>query len=95
MQELTVHTWLKSSASLDTPLQTPSILPSSAGIIISFDLLESCSFLDETFNETLRAFLHANRDGFHLLDVAAAPLMKRRGIKRQSGDKDGSGNTKR
>uniref|UniRef100_A0A8R1I6I4 Ribosomal protein S6 kinase n=1 Tax=Caenorhabditis japonica TaxID=281687 RepID=A0A8R1I6I4_CAEJA len=79
MQELTVHMWLKSSASLDTPLQTPSILPTSA---------------DETFNETLRAFLHANRDGFHLLDVAAAPLMKRRGIKRQSGDKDSTGNSK-
>lgn len=79
MHELTAHMWLKSSASMDTPLQTPSILPSSA---------------DETFNETLRAFLHANRDGFHLLDVAAAPLMKRRGIKRQSGDKDASGNTK-
>ncbi|UMM12052.1 hypothetical protein L5515_001025 [Caenorhabditis briggsae] len=79
MQELTAHMWLKSSAAMDTPLQTPSILPSSA---------------DETFNETLRAFLHANRDGFHLLDVAAAPLMKRRGIKRQSGDKDSTGNTK-
>uniref|UniRef100_A0A1I7UC17 Protein kinase domain-containing protein n=1 Tax=Caenorhabditis tropicalis TaxID=1561998 RepID=A0A1I7UC17_9PELO len=79
MQELTAHMWLKSSAGMDTPLQTPSILPSSA---------------DETFNETLRAFLHANRDGFHLLDVAAAPLMKRRGIKRQSGDKDAAGNSK-
>lgn len=31
MQELTAHMWLKSSASMDTPLQTPSILPSSAG----------------------------------------------------------------
>ncbi|EGT54219.1 CBN-RSKN-2 protein [Caenorhabditis brenneri] len=79
MQELTAHMWLKSSASMDTPLQTPSILPSSA---------------DETFNETLRAFLHANRDGFHLLDVTAAPLMKRRGIKRQSGDKDTTGISK-
>ncbi|CAD6184592.1 unnamed protein product [Caenorhabditis auriculariae] len=72
MHDLWTHAWLK-SASMDTPLRTPSVLPTSA---------------DETFNETLRAFLHANRDGFHLLDVTAAPLMKRRGIKRQSGDKD-------
>ena len=102
MQELTAHMWLKSSASMDTPLQTPSILPSSAGkcaLMRIRDLfgracLQHNGFSDETFNETLRAFLHANRDGFHLLDVAAAPLMKRRGIKRQSGDKD-TGNTKR
>ncbi|CAB3410761.1 unnamed protein product [Caenorhabditis bovis] len=80
MHELNNHKWLVSSQSFDTPLQTPSILPSSA---------------DENFNETLRAFLHANRDGFHLLDVAAAPLMKRRGIKRQSGDKDTTGSSKK
>lgn len=77
MQQLQSHKWLRSTA-LDTPLQTPSILPSS---------------VDESFNETLRAFLHANRDGFHLLDVAAAPLMKRRGIKRQSGEKDNAAQT--
>lgn len=33
----------------------------------------------ETFNATLEAFLIANREGFHLLDVQAAPLLKRRG----------------
>ncbi|KJH51815.1 kinase domain protein [Dictyocaulus viviparus] len=73
MKELSQHVWLHSSASLETPLQTPNILPSSAG---------------ETFNETLQAFLTANRDGFHLMDVDAAPLMKRRGLKRQSTEKE-------
>uniref|UniRef100_A0A158PC10 Protein kinase domain-containing protein n=1 Tax=Angiostrongylus cantonensis TaxID=6313 RepID=A0A158PC10_ANGCA len=42
----------------------------------------------ETFNETLQAFLTANRDGFYLMDVDAAPLMKRRGLKRQSAEKE-------
>uniref|UniRef100_A0A1I7WFS7 Protein kinase domain-containing protein n=1 Tax=Heterorhabditis bacteriophora TaxID=37862 RepID=A0A1I7WFS7_HETBA len=74
MQELSNHAWLHSAASLETPLQTPSVLPSFAG---------------ETFNETLQAFLTANRDGFHLMEVTAAPLMKRRGLKRQSGEKGG------
>ncbi|VDM55126.1 unnamed protein product [Angiostrongylus costaricensis] len=73
MQELSQHVWLNSAASLETPLQTPSVLPSFAG---------------ETFNETLQAFLTANRDGFYLMDVDAAPLMKRRGLKRQSGEKE-------
>ncbi|KAL6731555.1 hypothetical protein Aduo_002406 [Ancylostoma duodenale] len=73
MQELSRHTWLHSSASLETPLQTPNVLPSFAG---------------ETFNETLQAFLTANRDGFHLMEVDAAPLMKRRGLKRQSAEKE-------
>ncbi|ETN70787.1 kinase domain protein [Necator americanus] len=75
MQELSRHKWLHSSASLETPLQTPSVLPSFAG---------------ETFNETLQAFLTANRDGFHLMEVDAAPLMKRRGLKRQSAEKEAS-----
>ncbi|KAK6029071.1 kinase domain protein [Ostertagia ostertagi] len=73
MQELSRHAWLNSSSSLETPLQTPNVLPSFAG---------------ETFNETLQAFLTANRDGFHLMDVEAAPLMKRRGLKRQSAEKE-------
>ncbi|RCN31018.1 kinase domain protein [Ancylostoma caninum] len=73
MQELSRHAWLHSSASLETPLQTPNVLPSFAG---------------ETFNETLQAFLTANRDGFHLMEVDAAPLMKRRGLKRQSAEKE-------
>ncbi|CAJ0593935.1 unnamed protein product [Cylicocyclus nassatus] len=73
MQELSRHAWLNSSASLETPLQTPNVLPSFAG---------------ETFNETLQAFLTANRDGFHLMEVDAAPLMKRRGLKRQSAEKE-------
>ncbi|WKX91544.1 hypothetical protein Q1695_009960 [Nippostrongylus brasiliensis] len=74
MQELSRHAWLhSSSASLTTPLQTPNVLPSFAG---------------ETFNETLQAFLTANRDGFHLMEVDAAPLMKRRGLKRQSAEKE-------
>lgn len=73
MQELSQHVWLNSAASSETPLQTPSVLPSFAG---------------ETFNETLQAFLTANRDGFYLMDVDAAPLMKRRGLKRQSAEKE-------
>ncbi|CAI5440239.1 unnamed protein product [Caenorhabditis angaria] len=79
MRELSSHKWLK-SPSLDTPLQTPSVLPTSA---------------DVTFNETLQAFLNATRDGFKLLDVDAAPLLKRRGIKRQSNDKDNSSTQKK
>ncbi|CAJ0949131.1 unnamed protein product, partial [Mesorhabditis belari] len=79
MDKLQRHMWLNAN-SLDTPLQTPSILP---------------SFADQNFNETLQAFLSANRDGFHLLDVAAAPLLKRRGLKRQSGDGPGAGSAKR
>ncbi|KHJ85317.1 hypothetical protein OESDEN_14960 [Oesophagostomum dentatum] len=31
MQELSRHAWLNSSASMETPLQTPSVLPSFAG----------------------------------------------------------------
>ncbi|KIH47110.1 hypothetical protein ANCDUO_22834 [Ancylostoma duodenale] len=77
MQELSRHAWLHSSASLETPLQTPNVLPSFAGY-----------FIGETFNETLQAFLTANRDGFHLMEVDAAPLMKRRGLKRQSAEKE-------
>ncbi|KAJ1354608.1 putative ribosomal protein S6 kinase alpha-2 [Parelaphostrongylus tenuis] len=73
MQELSHHVWLNSAASLETPLHTPNVLPTFAG---------------ETFNETLQAFLTANRDGFYLMDVDAAPLMKRRGLKRQSAEKE-------
>lgn len=44
-------------------------------------------FSAETFNETMNAFLIANRDGFHLMEVTAAPLLvKRRGLKRKSGN---------
>lgn len=43
------------------------------------------NFSEETFNETINAFLNANREGFHLMEVAAAPLLvKRRGMKRKS-----------
>uniref|UniRef100_A0A0N5AVM8 Ribosomal protein S6 kinase n=1 Tax=Syphacia muris TaxID=451379 RepID=A0A0N5AVM8_9BILA len=45
----------------------------------------------ETFNETLNAFLSANRDGFQLMEVAAAPLLKRRGLKRKSENECSSG----
>lgn len=42
-------------------------------------------FSEETFNETINAFLNANREGFQLMEVAAAPLLvKRRGMKRKS-----------
>lgn len=92
LSELTSHPWLYSSSHIETPLQTPSVLPSTAG---------------QTFNETLYAFLAANRDGFQLMDVTAAPLLKvfssssslnfqRRGVKRQSGERaDGQGGAKR
>ncbi|CAJ0571475.1 unnamed protein product, partial [Mesorhabditis spiculigera] len=80
MDKLIRHPWLNAN-SINTPLQTPSILPSHA---------------DQSFNEMLQAFLSANRDGFHLLDVAAAPLLKRRlGQKRQSGDGPTAGSAKR
>lgn len=32
----------------------------------------------QAVNETLAAFLTANREGFHLADVSAAPLAQRR-----------------
>ena len=38
------------------------------------------------FNETLNAFLTANKEGFHLADVSAAPLALRRSRKRRSDD---------
>uniref|UniRef100_A0A914HEZ5 Non-specific serine/threonine protein kinase n=1 Tax=Globodera rostochiensis TaxID=31243 RepID=A0A914HEZ5_GLORO len=60
-----------------TELPTPTILPPSA---------------DETFNATMSAFLHANRDGFQLMDVQTAPLLvKRRGMKRQRGQETTDG----
>uniref|UniRef100_A0A8R1U7Z8 Ribosomal protein S6 kinase n=1 Tax=Pristionchus pacificus TaxID=54126 RepID=A0A8R1U7Z8_PRIPA len=77
---LSSHPWLCSSISCQTPLQTPSVLPTFAG---------------ETFNATLEAFLIANREGFHLLDVQAAPLLKRRVLKRQSGETGGTSCKKR
>ncbi|KAL3098375.1 hypothetical protein niasHT_022739 [Heterodera trifolii] len=86
LAQLGAHPWLQSvSTSADdgtvpdsgagggggTELPTPTILPSSA---------------DATFNATLSAFLHANREGFQLMDVQTAPLLvKRRGMKRQRG----------
>ena len=33
-------------------------------------------FSGQAFNETLSAFLTANKEGFHLADVSAAPLAK-------------------
>ncbi|CAI4223181.1 unnamed protein product [Auanema sp. JU1783] len=83
MSQLKKHSWLHSNYTmqLGTPLMTPNRLPESAG---------------EAFNETLQAFLNANREGFHLLDVEAAPLLqKRRGLKRQGGEKDTAHNNKR
>ncbi|GMT28673.1 hypothetical protein PFISCL1PPCAC_19970, partial [Pristionchus fissidentatus] len=77
---LSSHPWLCTSISCQTPLQTPSVLPTFAG---------------ETFNATLEAFLIANREGFHLLDVQAAPLLKRRVLKRQSGETGGISTKKR
>ncbi|GMT00693.1 hypothetical protein PENTCL1PPCAC_22867 [Pristionchus entomophagus] len=74
------HPWL-CGVHCQTPLQTPSVLPTFAG---------------ETFNATLEAFLIANREGFHLLgDVQAAPLLKRRVLKRQSGETGGASCKKR
>ena len=35
-------------------------------------------FSGQAFNETLSAFLTANKEGFHLADVSAAPLAQRR-----------------
>ncbi|VDN07926.1 unnamed protein product [Thelazia callipaeda] len=74
LNELKHHPWLLSvAAQNETPLQTPTTL------------LNSQSDTTETFNETLNAFLNANREGFHLMEVAAAPLLvKRRGMKRKS-----------
>lgn len=52
---------------------------------IEMHLVKYASFLEETFNETMNAFLNANREGFQLMEVAAAPLLvKRRGMKRKS-----------
>ncbi|VDN58053.1 unnamed protein product [Dracunculus medinensis] len=72
--ELQNHPWLLDAAAQnETPLQTPTTL--------------MMSHTAETFNETMNAFLIANRDGFHLMEVTAAPLLvKRRGLKRKSGN---------
>ncbi|VDK87126.1 unnamed protein product [Onchocerca ochengi] len=74
LDELQCHPWLLSAAAQnETPLQTPTTL------------LKSQSHTEETFNETLNAFFNANREGFHLMEVTAAPLLvKRRGMKRKS-----------
>jgi serine/threonine protein kinase len=70
MGQLITHPWLKSNANNSQELQTPTVLP------------ENCC---ETFNQTINAFLSANRDGFHLMEVDSAPLLvKRRGMKRRS-----------
>ncbi|VDK83534.1 unnamed protein product [Litomosoides sigmodontis] len=74
LDELQCHPWLLSTAAQnETPLQTPTTL------------LKSQLPTEETFNETMNAFLNANREGFQLMEVAAAPLLvKRRGMKRKS-----------
>ncbi|KAI6241300.1 Ribosomal protein S6 kinase [Aphelenchoides fujianensis] len=75
MSQLVNHPWLKQAENGEAPnqareLKTPTVLPESAG---------------ECFNETMNAFLNANRDGFQLSNVEAAPLLvKRRGMKRRS-----------
>ncbi|KAI1696104.1 protein kinase domain-containing protein [Ditylenchus destructor] len=70
LSQLAQHTWLVSLGLGSTrELQTPTILGATS---------------DETFNETINAFITANRDGFHLMDVDTAPLLvKRRGMKRR------------
>lgn len=74
LDELQRHPWLLSAAAQnETPLQTPTTL------------MMSQSQTAQTFNETMNAFLNANREGFHLMEVATAPLLvKRRGMKRKS-----------
>ena len=39
---------------------------------------DSFTLPGQTFNETINAFLTANKEGFHLADVNAAPLAQRR-----------------
>ncbi|KAI1704433.1 protein kinase domain-containing protein [Ditylenchus destructor] len=70
LSQLAQHPWLVSLGLGSTKeLQTPTILGATS---------------DETFNETINAFITANRDGFHLMDVDTAPLLvKRRGMKRR------------
>ena len=62
-EQVSDHTWLRFKNSPQTPLATPTILGASSG---------------QAFNETLSAFLTANKEGFHLADVSAAPLAQRR-----------------
>ncbi|VDK43669.1 unnamed protein product [Anisakis simplex] len=75
------HPWLLNAAAHnETPLQTPTTLMHSHAA--------------ETFNETMNAFLNANRDGFHLMEVTAAPLLvKRRGMKRKSANVERAANS--
>uniref|UniRef100_A0A914WQZ9 Ribosomal protein S6 kinase n=1 Tax=Plectus sambesii TaxID=2011161 RepID=A0A914WQZ9_9BILA len=76
VSQVAEHAWLQKGQTLETPLQTPTILNSTAG---------------HTFNETLNAFLTANREGFHLMEVTAAPmLVRRRGKKRKSTESEDS-----
>ncbi|VDM45580.1 unnamed protein product [Toxocara canis] len=99
LEELQRHPWLLNTAAHnETPLQTPTtlmnshaskLLPSLIMLLhiskYAYDYFISRRGAAETFNETLNAFLNANRDGFHLMEVAAAPLLvKRRGMKRKS-----------
>ncbi|KAI6207738.1 Ribosomal protein S6 kinase [Aphelenchoides besseyi] len=88
MSQLVQHPWLKQCENGDSgsevrELKTPAVLPERAG---------------ECFNETMNAFLNANRDGFQLMNVDTAPLLvKRRGMKRRSSSfsskKSGAGST--
>lgn len=84
LAQLARHPWLRGTETSARELQTPTVLPSTAGISRHCMLCVNLVLADETFNETINAFISANRDGFHLMDVETAPLLvKRRGMKRR------------
>ncbi|CAD5210338.1 unnamed protein product [Bursaphelenchus xylophilus] len=85
LAELCRHPWINmhkktNALSEAKQLTTPTLLPKTAG---------------ESFNETITALWSANKAGFHLMDVTTAPLLvKRRGTKRASSDRNLENNNK-
>lgn len=76
MKDVQRHRWLHASQGGQaghTPLRTPGVL-------------SSCSTVSYQLSATLDAFHQATREGLRLQDVSAAPLAKRRKLKKNSFD---------
>ena len=73
LNDLSSHTWLTGDDSLPhTPLMTPGVL--GRGL--------KRTYVGNALNATVDAFQKATRDGFTLMEVANAPLAKRRKLKK-------------
>ena len=86
VDEVSEHEWFKHAGNTpETPLATPTVLSLAAGEEAFSSIFKNITCTGQTFNETINAFLTANKEGFHLADVAAAPLAQRRRRKGQTG----------